>query len=336
MNDSKYHDQRANVNTLVPACKTREYENKVLRNSSSDKWGFCNDNCVGEKTDPGSKYNLAGGDYGEVWNENFYDLRTFGSGYCYTYNPPEQSRAHFQNNLFMLLGNRNTRESTELFIGFVVYLHEKGQFWPRVGLDVIGQSKAITLEKSLEMVGQFSVAVVESINKPNEPCTEDLQFSFTKCLLDYVQTKNNCKIDWRNVTTDPTFCPLDFNLNAYHNTLMNLQTASVANVTKTTGCLPKCKYTKYEFEMLTSENVNWKTDWISSFYIGPKSQSYISVKEYYQFGNEDLLADFGSYLGLFLGWSVLSISREIPVWLMKLGQYFTKSSSQDEDQRCEN
>ena len=326
LNDNESHYTCSTANTLYPTCKTRQFEDGVIRDSTVDKWGFCNEDCNGEKTDPESKYNLAKNVYGNIWTENFFDLRTFGSGYCYTYNPPQMSSVKFQDRLFMLLGNRNTQtDSEELFIGFVIYLHEKGQFWPRHGMDMIGQSNAITLEKYQETVGHFSMTEVENINKPDNPCTEVTDYSFTACLYDYVQTVTNCTIDWSNGTTDPSLCPLDFNLQEYHNILYDLfQLRSLKKIIKTTGCLPKCKYTKYEYEEQANEKVNWKTEWISSFYIGTKYTSYESVVEYYVFGAEDLLADFGSYLGLFLGWSLLSISRDVQDWIIGFLDFFTK------------
>jgi len=39
----------------------------------------------------------------------------------------------------------------------------------------------------------------------------------------------------------------------------------------------------------------------------PKATYYNAVVEYYQFDFNNLLADFGSYLGLFLGWSAFSL-----------------------------
>jgi hypothetical protein len=70
--------------------------------------------------------------------ENLFSLKTYGAGYSYTYNPPEMSGPEIEEKLFILLGNRQRNDLSE----FVVYLHQRRQFWPRPGSD-IGQSKAI-------------------------------------------------------------------------------------------------------------------------------------------------------------------------------------------------
>ena len=106
--------------------------------------------------------------------------------------------------------------------------------------------------------------------------------------------------------------------------LMFIQLATYNNLTRVTGCIPKCKYTRDEYHEQAIEDVKWKTNWISSFYLMPKSSSFQNVVEVYKFGYSDLLADFGSYLGLFLGWSLLSIARDIPAWLIWWKNSFKK------------
>ena len=105
---------------------------------------------------------------------------------------------------------------------------------------------------------------------------------------------------------------------------MFIQLTSAKNLTKVTGCLTKCKYTRHDYQEQANEAVKWKTDWISSFYLMPKSASSEYIEEYYEYKFGDLLADFGSYLGLFLGWSLLSISRDVPVWLTWLKNIFKR------------
>ena len=116
-------------------CYTRVPWKAEYNISRQTKWGYCPPNCKGERTDPNSTFNLAKEEYSQAWEENLYDLKSFGAGYCYTYNPPKLSGVEFEDRLFMLLGNRQMKN----LIGFIVYLHEKDQFWPRQDMNIIGK-----------------------------------------------------------------------------------------------------------------------------------------------------------------------------------------------------
>ena len=100
-------------------------------------------------------------------------------------------------------------------------------------------------------------------------------------------------------------------------------------VEDTTKCLQKCARTKvnilflsrkiypkgkslqYWIEVLDSlKNIEWKKDWMSEVYFQSNGIKEVS-KEYYTYESSDLLGDFGGYLGLFLGWSLLGLSQGV-------------------------
>ena len=110
--------------------------------------------------------------------------------------------------------------------GFVVYLHEKGQFWPRPDMNIIGQSKPITIRGRKEIVGQFSITKIEMISQP--------RYSFTKCLNNYIQKQTGCKMEWNIATVGPSLCPFYFNLKEYHGRLTVLTHTSARKLTKMT------------------------------------------------------------------------------------------------------
>ena len=67
-----------------------------------------------------------------------------------------------------------------------------------------------------------------------------------------------------------------------------------------------------------------ETKWVSSFYLQPQVAAVKHIVEKYQYDLSHLIADFGSYIGLFLGWSLLSISKDIPVWIVSATQLYKK------------
>ena len=60
----------------------------------SPNWGYCPPSCSGELPSPTSKYSLA--TKSNLWDVATFDLSSWGSGVCYTYNPPAEVRALFK------------------------------------------------------------------------------------------------------------------------------------------------------------------------------------------------------------------------------------------------
>ena len=51
-------------------------------------WGYCSPACSGELPSSTSEYSLT--TRANLWSLNFFDLSTWGSGTCYTYDPPAE------------------------------------------------------------------------------------------------------------------------------------------------------------------------------------------------------------------------------------------------------
>ena len=59
-------------------------------------------------------------------------LRTWESGICHTYNPQEELSPIFDHRIGLFLGHQNMNSRTEYnFAKFTLYIHEKGDFWPK-------------------------------------------------------------------------------------------------------------------------------------------------------------------------------------------------------------
>jgi hypothetical protein len=74
-----------------------------------------------------------------------------------------------------------------------------------------------------------------------------------------------------------------------------------------TGCLPSCTRNEYvvkhEFDTI---NVDYKVPHSHLLEIGYLGTEYTVKEQYLVYGLPDLIADFGGFLGLLLGYSVLS------------------------------
>ena len=63
----------------------------------------------------------------------------------------------------------------------------------------------------------------------------------------------------------------------------------------------------YEFVEKSQEVVTWKMDWSSTFYLDVKTSSFTRQDEFYAYDIWDLTSGLGGLMGLFIGWSFLSI-----------------------------
>ena len=68
-------------------------------------------------------------------NLNQQCCRTWEAGYCHTYNPPGAQSTGFDNRIGLFLGHQSMNHINSLtefnFKKFLLYIHERGQFWPR-------------------------------------------------------------------------------------------------------------------------------------------------------------------------------------------------------------
>ena len=94
------------------------------------------------------------------------------------------------------LGWTNQSYINDFTKGFKIYLHEKGQFWPGLEMDSIGQTKSIYIPGNTEVWGSFTAAQKINLNKNTAPCVDDHDYSFTNCMKEYVARKAGCHLDW--------------------------------------------------------------------------------------------------------------------------------------------
>ena len=172
-------------------CYTKAYENNTVdSNTGSDAfWGVCPPSCKGEVLSPSSPYNLAKQKYISLWRSALYDLKGFDNGLCHTYNPPENSEIDFSKRIFFMIP-RNLNHYQD----YDIFLHERGQFWPRSDMISYGQQESVTITNNTELQISFSIKKVKKISTEERPCVMDEEYSFTTCLQEYVIKQTNCSL----------------------------------------------------------------------------------------------------------------------------------------------
>ena len=220
-------------------CYTRMLHNgsRYVSERGEWKWGYCPKGCHGEKANWSSPYNLAGRE--EMWEGGLFDLRSWDVGICHTYHPPQLSDLAPTSRLVLLLGSVADTASNWLD-SFQVYLHEKGQFWPREDLFPM-----LSVLNGTEMEASFKISKVRGLGL-RQPCTMTEEYSLTSCIMDYLFQQTGCLFRAR---TNTLSCNRSEDVSRYFNSLVWAKTASVGELYHTTNCLPKCSYTEYQVRM---------------------------------------------------------------------------------------
>ena len=76
--------------------------------------------------------------FNSAWSHGLYEIRIYGAGSCFTYDPPDKSKSGVSDGLYFMLGhkhlvNRYNRNDSKYFLkdsayllhSFDIYLHEK-------------------------------------------------------------------------------------------------------------------------------------------------------------------------------------------------------------------
>ena len=196
-----------------------------------------------------------------------------------------------------------------------IFIHQKGQFWPRSDMISFGQPDPVTVSAFIlnldELELFFSVKEIHKISTEENPCKEDTEYSLTTCLREYALRKSKCQIDFlgeeQNRSKD--VCTKN-GLKLYIKTLDYLKQEDISKIVKDSGCNPKCKTTQYSYEK-SMKKVSWQTNGRSEVYIQAKSSVVKYLTEHYSFDFNDLISSVGGNLGLFLGWSFLTLAEAL-------------------------
>ena len=151
---------------------------------------------------------------------------------------------------------------------------------------------------------------------------ENGQVDMHKCLEEYMDSKMDCTLPWlaENGALDHgSMCQYPEEYDTYvklYSEVMNFDSGSISSVA---NCTPSCKRTGYSMKHVMTYEKKWENKWQNSttihFYFG--KDRFTVKRQYYTYDFQNFLADFGGYLGLLLGYSILGFYDTL-VKLVKL------------------
>ena len=159
-----------------------------------------------------------------------------------------------------------------------------------------------------------------SVRRSKYDCHEDNSMTFTNCIDEFFAEQLNCYLPWTTIPKYQNYqqCQTSNQLEQFRNLSLTITSEAMTEKITARGCFkPNCMkrtWVKNEY------NENWQTQSnTTTLYINlPSGMKVIQRKEIKLAGYSVLLADFGSYLGLFLGASVLSLTELGASYLLQL------------------
>lgn len=161
----------------------------------------------------------------------------------------------------------------------------------------------------------FSVIKHKNLNTESSPCNDDLNYNFKQCLLNHLVRKIGCKRPWDKWSSqDIKFCSDVRDLKKHSNEDILLYVTGVLSMINSTGCLKPCSYTEYKMVGSEKYNIEYELEGMEQaknvfqhniyFYA---TEEITILKELRSYSGLSLLADIGGSLGMFLGFSFLSL-----------------------------
>ena len=226
--------------------------------------------------------------------------------FCATLNVPQILKAPKQGKYVIVF------EALEDSGGFYFERHEQGNSKQNYDFDeTYGfEFSMLTNHKgSLEAIATETVTT--SLKKSNYDCYEDNSMKMTDCINDFYADQLGCKLPWTKNDLDLEYCKTAEKLEKFRNLSFHITSDEWQTKLKSKGCLkPNCKQSTWNnFPHTEMWNIGRPGHKLCVVLSSMTKQLKRQEIRLYDFGT--FLADVGSYLGLFLGASVLSISDNI-------------------------
>ena len=197
-----------------------------------------------------------------------------------------------------------------------LYVYRKGSGIVPGRVNAYGSvTKKLNLDSLPGMNIAFDIkrSEIKALDKPSQRCHEsENELSVSKCVGDFIEKKvGNCSMGLlmnnKNLEKCNTMLPhqhLDF-INSFND-------MDEREIFDLTGCMPGCSKSHFDLVTLEKHRTN-KTKLI--VHLMYNRGEFDLTEEFYIYDYTSFIADVGGYLGLLLGYSLLSIYQAFMTWI---------------------
>ena len=178
-------------------------------------------------------------------------------------------------------------------------------------------------------MGLFEIQkkVVTYLNDERTPCQSKLrEEEINTCIHHHIENKIGCQLPWHNKNTTLPRCIKFEQYEEFLNSYDQISNLNVASISKVTGCLPSCKRNEFKLKVVSQmdmPSIEGQIHFFGGIFFYP-SGAYKEKSYYHTYEFSDYIADVGGYMGLLLGFSLLSfydgfkyMCKKILNWMFK-------------------
>ena len=231
------------------------------------------------------------------WIPDFTWVR---DGRCYTLNYSKNVADDYEKDI-MMFGSTDPNKHQ------VIYIHDASFF------AISDNPKAFSMKRTKAMNNTFlyiriSLVQHKLLNRPENACEEKLPYSFLSCIKNTFSKTVGCRLPWDRWSDQkqPLCTSLD-QFRQFEELYGNISSSATEGVEKATGCKKPCQY--YEYRTLgvptpSSFPHNNVTSYFGLWYVSTET---VMEVETWVYPWTSLVAEFGGTLGLFLGFSFMTV-----------------------------
>ena len=193
-----------------------------------------------------------------------------------------------------------------------VYIHEQGHMVHN-SLYNFGSALSYTVidNNTWKTVHEINGKEVSYLNDPRTPCqSKPRGEEMNTCIQHYIENMMGCQLPWHNDMTNMPKCTDNARYQAFLGAYDEIVSLDGFSIAKKTGCLPSCIRNEFTMNVLSRMSYPDEGAQYNSYFYYPGGRYHQKVF-YYTYDFTSYIADIGGLVGLFLGFSMLSIYDEI-------------------------
>ena len=195
---------------------------------------------------------------------------------------------------------------------YVIWLHDESFFLPNRNPFGPPSKRWKVNRKRKPEPGVYHLITLtkhKKLNLDRSPCEEDPSYSFTTCIKEKLSQKIGCRLPWDQWSQqDRKVCESEIEFKQFEQTYRKLFDAESDTIEETTDCRKPCTYNEFKFVYSSPEIVPSLPN-IVGFKVASRKTQIEDEVLLYPFTS--FIAEFGGALGLFLGFSFMTIWQEI-------------------------